>query len=37
MHDNATDRPAQEFAGANTIYTGGDTASYLLLPRVPPK
>ena len=37
MHDSAADRPAPEFAGVNTIYTGGETASYLLLPRIPPK
>jgi uncharacterized protein len=30
-----TDRP-QEYSGQNTIYTGGQSASYLLLPIVPP-
>ena len=35
MHDSAADRPAPEFAGMNTIHTGGETASYLLLPQNP--
>jgi predicted acyl esterase len=35
MHDSAIDRPAPEFAGINTIHTGGSHASYLLLPRIP--
>jgi hypothetical protein len=29
------DRPAPEFAGVNTLHTGGAHASYLLLPRIP--
>jgi hypothetical protein len=35
MHDSAADHPAPEFAGTNTIHTGGETESYLLLPRIP--
>jgi hypothetical protein len=35
MHDSAADRPAVEFAGVNTLHTGGAHAPYLLLPRVP--
>ncbi len=35
MHDDAADRPAAEFGGANTIHTGGGYASYLFLPRIP--
>jgi predicted acyl esterase len=35
MHDSTADRPAPEFAGVNTIFTGGKHASYLLLPRIP--
>jgi uncharacterized protein len=35
LHDSAADRPAPEFAGVNTIHTGGERESYLLLPRIP--
>jgi predicted acyl esterase len=35
MHDSMADRPAPEFAGINTIHTGGTHASYLLLPQIP--
>ena len=35
MHDSTADRPADEFAGINTIHTGGEHASHLLLPRIP--
>ena len=35
MHDSAADRPAGEFAGINTVHTGGAYAGYLLLPRIP--
>ncbi|QHE86871.1 CocE/NonD family hydrolase [Hydrogenophaga sp. BPS33] len=34
-HDHPLDRPADEFGGANTVFTGGDKASYLLMPLVP--
>jgi predicted acyl esterase len=34
MHDSIADRPAPEFAGINTIHTGGAQASHLLLPRI---
>jgi predicted acyl esterase len=37
MHDSAADRPAPEFAGTNTMHTGGEQASRLLLPRIPQK
>ena len=32
LHTNPKDRPAAIFAGKTTVYSGGDTASYLLLP-----
>jgi hypothetical protein len=35
MHDSEADRPAPEFAGTGTIYTGGEHGCYLLLPRIP--
>lgn len=35
MHDSTADRPAPEFAGINTVHTGGAHAGYLLLPRIP--
>ena len=35
MHDSTADRPAGEFAGINTVHTGGAYAGYLLLPRIP--
>ena len=35
MHDSAADRPAPEFAGVNTIHTGGAHESCLILPRIP--
>ena len=34
MHDSTADRPAPEFAGVNTIHTGGENASCLLLPLI---
>lgn len=34
-HDHPVDRPASEFAGTNTLHTGGPTDSFLLLPLVP--
>lgn len=36
-HDHPQDRPAEEFGGANTIHTGGECASYLLMPLIPAK
>ncbi len=35
LHDDPADRPAAEFGGVNTIYTGGARASFLLLPHIP--
>ena len=35
LHDDPADRPAAVFGGVTTIRTGGDTASYLLLPHIP--
>ena len=35
LHDHPDDRPAAEFGGINTILTGGENASYLLMPRIP--
>jgi uncharacterized protein len=34
-HNDATDRPASVFGGSTTLYTGGDEASYVLLPIIP--
>jgi uncharacterized protein len=34
-HDDPTDRPPELFAGTNTIHTGGQHQSYLLLPILP--
>jgi predicted acyl esterase len=34
-HNDASDRPALVFGGRTTLRTGGDTASYLLLPVIP--
>ena len=33
-HDNLSDRPVEVFGGETTIFTGGETASYLLLPLI---
>ena len=35
LHNHPGDRPAAEFAGVDTILTGGATASYLLMPHIP--
>jgi predicted acyl esterase len=35
LHNHPDDRPMPEFAGVNTIVTGGEHESYLLLPIVP--
>ena len=32
LHNDPLDRPAASFAGINTLHTGGDRESYLLLP-----
>ncbi len=37
LHNDPRDRPAERFAGQNTLYTGGDRASFLLAPVVPPR
>jgi len=36
LHADPADRPADTFAGAVSIHTGGDTPSSILLPIVPP-
>ncbi|MFC0303464.1 CocE/NonD family hydrolase [Rhizorhabdus histidinilytica] len=35
LHDEPADRPADIFGGVTTLYSGGDHASYLLLPIIP--
>ena len=35
LHDDPADRPAEVFGGLNTIHTGGDRASHLLMPLIP--
>ena len=35
LHNDLQDRPATEFGGVNTILTGGDYASYMLMPLIP--
>jgi len=35
LHDDPADRPASSFAGINTIHTGRDRESHLLLPVIP--
>jgi predicted acyl esterase len=37
LHDDPEDRPAEIFGARNTIHTGGDHMSYLLLPVIPAK
>ncbi len=32
LHDDPRDRPTETFAGAHTVYSGGERASYVLLP-----
>jgi predicted acyl esterase len=34
-HDDPADRPPELFAGTNTLHTGGQHQSYLLLPMLP--
>jgi hypothetical protein len=34
QHDDPQDRPPEVFGGTNTIHTGGDTPSSLLLPEI---
>lgn len=36
LHNDPVDRPASQFGGTHTVYTGGARESYLLLPVVPP-
>ncbi len=36
VHDDPQDRPAAVFAGKNTVHTGPDQSSYLVLPIIPP-
>jgi predicted acyl esterase len=36
-HDDPVDRPPASFAGTNTIHTGADRQSYLLLPVISPE
>jgi predicted acyl esterase len=35
LHDDPADRPKDMFSGQHTLHTGGDRASYLLMPVVP--
>lgn len=35
LHNDPIDRPAAEFGGTCSIFTGGDSESYLLLPVIP--
>lgn len=35
LHTDPTDRPAERFGGRNTILTGGEYDSHLVLPRIP--
>jgi uncharacterized protein len=35
LGDDPTDRPPELFAGTNTLHTGGQYQSYLLLPMLP--
>ena len=35
LHDTPQDRPAEIFDNAHTVYGGGDSGSYLLLPVIP--
>nr|WP_308404025.1 CocE/NonD family hydrolase C-terminal non-catalytic domain-containing protein [Streptomyces rhizosphaericus] len=37
LHTHPEDRPSPVFSGRTTIHTGGDTASSLLLPVIPPR
>ena len=35
LHNHPADRPAEEFGGINTIATGGEHESYLIMPVIP--
>lgn len=35
LHNDPLDRPVEEFGGSNTIHTGGENQSYLLMPLIP--
>ena len=35
LHNDPRDRPPEIFGGKNTLYAGGDSASYVLLPIIP--
>lgn len=35
VHNSSVDRPAERFAGINTLHTGGEYDSYLLAPVIP--
>ncbi len=37
LHDDPRDRPPEVFGGTTTLYAGGDRASWVLLPVVPPR
>jgi uncharacterized protein len=37
LHNHPQDRTKEEFGGTNSIFTGGDHASYLLMPLIPNK
>lgn len=36
LHNHPADRPSEEFGGVNTIATGGEHESFLLMPLIPP-
>jgi predicted acyl esterase len=37
LHNHPKDRTAEEFGGSNSVFTGGERASYLLMPVIPKK
>jgi hypothetical protein len=37
LHDDPGDRPPEIYGGTVTVATGGDHASYLLVPVIPPR
>lgn len=37
VHNDPDDRPSDVFGGTVTVYTGGERASYLLVPVIPPE
>jgi hypothetical protein len=35
LHNHPEDRPEEVYGGTNTVHTGGDHPSYLLIPVIP--